>query len=79
MNQDANQVMAPGLQTKELHIKKMGDPRDRMPASRVTSGSGPRQAGPGNTFLNMRIGSHVQWIVITNEVILNGRKKNPDD
>ena len=62
------EVMPAAVQSKEAHIQHVGEPGERKPVAGEGGAEGPREAGPAEPRLDVRIRRNVVRVVVGHEV-----------
>ena len=72
MQQNADKMMARGIQAEQLAIEHVGDPSERVPVGNIESSERPTNVLKREAGLNVRIKSDVRIVIVVNESIAGG-------
>ena len=67
MDQEADQVMAGGVEAEKLDVQHVGEPGERMPVALVAGRERPGDGGPGQPALNGWVFINVGLVVAIDE------------
>ena len=72
MQRDIDQVMGSRMQAKQLTIRHVGDPRERMPVALVKTGKSPDHIAEIQTCADVNVLSDI-FVVIEHELMMRDR------
>src|SRR5437588_6072583 len=72
VQQNADKMMARGIQAEQLAIEHVGDPSERVPVGNIESSERPTDVLEREAGLNVRIEGDVGIVIVVNESIAGG-------
>ena len=75
MDEDIDEVVKAGIQAEEFAINLMGNPRQRVPVSRMKSREGPSDIRPSQSSFHERVFRNVIRVVVTDEWVAPRRQE----
>src|SRR5437868_15289683 len=67
VQQNADKMMAHGIQAEQLAIEHVGDPSERVPIGNIKSSESPTEVFERQAGLNVRIEGDVRIAIVVNE------------
>ena len=73
MQRDIDEVMWAGIQAKQLTIRHVGDPRERMPVALVKTGKSPNHIAEIQTCAYMNVLGDIPAVIQREELMMCDR------
>ena len=69
MQHEIGEVVTSGVESEQLDVFHVGQPRDRVPIGRIERGEGPRDAVFCQPVLDVLVGGDVHVVVVVQESV----------
>src|ERR1035437_2209509 len=78
MNEQAAEVVPPGVQTKYLAVQHVRQPGERVPVAHFRAAKGPLHARPGEASAHVAVVGDIEVVIVIDEVIAQSREEHPE-